>query len=292
MKSINRLLSFITVTILFFVLNGCTSIQPLNTSIVEQLESSPGSFSHDHYAKTLKMFVTDKGLVHYRQLIESRSSLDTYYWQIANFSPDSHPELFPGRDDKLAYWINAYNATVIRGVMEYYPIKGVEDIEEPGLLFFFPARSGFFLFQRFNYGGAETSLYYLENNVIRDRFKEPRIHFALNCASRSCPQLPNRPFLPSILNDQLDYETVKFINDKNQVRYDQKENTLFLSSIFKWFKSDFTEWLKEKGFENPSLVDYILLFLNEDDAKKVRESEKKPSIEFLPYDWGLNDAAP
>lgn len=273
--------------------SGCSSIRP-PANLSEEIKNSaaispPPSFSYQTYEVLLQEFVDENGSVDYRRLVENKHLVDGFYAQIASFSPDSHPELFKEKNDKLAYWINAYNATVIKGVVEHYPISSVADVQEPLLLFFFPEKSGFFLFQRFTYGSAETSLYNLENGVIRKRFVDPRFHFGLNCASSSCPQLPKEPFLPHILDAQLDRETKKFINDKRNVRYDKSSNTLYLSSIFKWYEQDFLKWLRqEKGFNNPSLIDYILIFAD-DILREVITNTATLQIAFLHYDWSLND---
>ncbi|MDJ0624483.1 MAG: DUF547 domain-containing protein, partial [Desulfocapsaceae bacterium] len=247
-------------------------------------------FSYASYAAVLSTHVNQDGMVNYKNLVADPEQLDQFYAQLASFSPDSHPALFPSENHELAYWINAYNATVLKGVVEYYPIDSVEDVEHPGILFFFPDKSGFFFFQRFTYGGQETSLYYLENYVIRGRYDDPRFHFALNCASLGCPVLPQVPFLGETLESQLDQETRKFINDPEKVRYDPAAKTLYLSSIFNWYEEDFTGWLKNRSpVEQPSLIDYVLLYLSPEIADLVQQNRSDVIIAYLPYDWGLND---
>lgn len=272
---------------------GCTKIQPVPRDLHNAVTESSTEFSYKKYAEVLAAHVDDKGLVNYEYLLKNPIKLNQFYAQVAAISPDSHPSLFPSDFDKLAYWINAYNATVLKGVIVYYPIDSVEDVQAPAILFFFPSKSGFFFFQRFTYGGKETNLYYLENSVIRGRFKEPRIHFALNCASRSCPKLPKTPFTGDNLENQLDRETRKFINDPDRVRYDAATNTLYLSSIFKWYEDDFVEWLdKSKAEKKSSLLDYVLLYLSPKESQVIEEKRTSLKVEFLPYDWGLNKDTP
>ena len=158
------------------------------------------------------------------------------------------------------------------------------------VLFFFPDKSGFFYFQRFTYGTVETNLYYLENEVIRARFQDPRLHFALNCASSSCPPLPREPFIPERLNQQLDREARAFINDTNNVRFDSSQNILYLNSIFKWYEDDFVAWLRQnRSTKNPTLTDYVRLYLDKPARDDLGAHPEPATIEFLPYDWGLND---
>lgn len=285
-KPIYTILPFL---LLLLVLAGCTSIRPVDSGLKPELVVE--AFKYDDLARLLKMHVNEQGLVDYEGLAENPTDLDHFYKKLATFSPDSHPELFPTESDRLAYWINGYNATVLKGVITYYPITTVADVKPPTALFFFPDKSGFFFFQRFTYGKVETNLYYLENKIIRVRFQDPRFHFALNCASSSCPELPREPYLPEQLDSQLDREARSFINDKDNVRFDPSENILYLSSIFKWYEEDFVGWLGENHpIGHPTLRDYVLLYLAEPARGTLAARPEPPSLEFLPYDWGLNDA--
>jgi len=290
MKGCNQ--SFLGVLIGIFLLlqfSGCTSINP-DSDYLEQLQSTTYSFSYEKYNNVLNRFVNNKGFVDYRALQQNRSDIDHFYAQIAVFSPDNHSNLFETEDARLAYWINSYNASVILAVVDNYPIDGVADVKPPWVLFFMPSKSGFFLFQRFTYGGVKTSLYYLENGILRDRFTDPRVHFALNCASRSCPELPLEPFYPDRIQEQLEAETRKFINDKRNVYFDSDANILHLSSIFKWYKKDFLEYLQITYPDmEPSLKNYILLYLGTENASRLLAVSNETRIRFLDYDWGLND---
>lgn len=277
--------------LMYLLVSGCTIIRPVAPDLSQVPAVVDGKrFSYDAYERVLDTFVTGNGLVHYSKLRSDRISLDLFYAMIAAISPDSHPHLFPSKNDRLAYWINAYNSTVLLGVVEQYPLSSVTDVKAPAVLFFFPDQSGFFFFQRFVYGGSETSLYFLENTVIRQRFDDPRFHFALNCASRSCPKLPRLPFYPAMLDSQLDAEARKFINSTENVRYDHSTETLYLSAIFDWYEDDFLDWLREKHHNGqPSLLAYLLLYA-EGELKTSLTEHTVTKIRFLEYDWGLNDA--
>ncbi|MBT8333474.1 MAG: DUF547 domain-containing protein [Desulfobacterales bacterium] len=274
---------------MLILLHGCTSIRPAST-MGTAVNAPQAQFSYTSYATLLRTNVSERGLVDYQALSKNQQELDRFYAQIAQQSPDSHPHLFPTQHDQLAYWINAYNATVIKGVLEYYPISSVEAVKPPALLFFFPSKSGFFFFNRFIYGGRETSLYYLENKVIRERFEDPRFHFALNCASSSCPKLPRTPFLPETLAKQLDQETRRFINNEQNVRFDATNQTLYLSAIFKWYEEDFSHWLHAHHPElSPTLTSYVLLYFDPETAASIKREQAELKIEFIDYDWALND---
>ena len=270
----------------FFVF-GCTSIKPL---IEDNAPIDPNIFSNERFDRMLQQYVNDRGLVDYTALSKDSEDLEGYYYLITVYSPDSHPQLFPSEQDKLAYWINAYNAGAIKTVLTYYPIDSVIDVKQPGIFFFLSDKSGFFFFQRLTFGGKSTSLYYLENQVIRKRFNDPRIHFAVNCASLGCPRLPRRSFSGEALDRQLDRETRFFLTEERNFKIDHDEKVIFLSSIFKWYEKDFTTWYAAKypGRE-ASLLRYIELYLSPKRTAELKKIGNDYSLRFVPYDWRLND---
>ena len=271
-----------------FVMFGCTKIEP--TTFTDEQVVEPRILSHASFDRLLQRFVDHEGRVNYSALKQDSRDLDEYYHLIATFSPDSHPDLFPSESHKLAYWINAYNATAIKTVLTYYPISSVLDVKPPAVFFFLSEKSGFFVFQRLTYGGKTTSLYYLGNGVIRERFQEPRIHFALNCAALGCPRLPGQAFSGEDLERQLDQETRKFLSEARNFRIDHSGKTIYMSSIFKWYEDDFLNWYQKNYSESKaSLVNYIALYLTSDKAAELKEHGNQYALRFLPYDWGLND---
>jgi len=274
--------------IFIFVMFGCTKIEP--TTFTDEQVVEPRILSHASFDRLLQRFVDHEGRVNYSALKQDSRDLDEYYHLIATFSPDSHPDLFPSESHKLAYWINAYNATAIKTVLTYYPISSVLDVKPPAVFFFLSEKSGFFVFQRLTYGGKTTSLYYLGNGVIRERFQEPRIHFALNCAALGCPRLPRQAFSGEDLERQLDQETRKFLSEARNFRIDHSGKTIYMSSIFKWYEDDFLNWYQKNYSESKaSLVNYIALYLTSDKAAELKEHGNQYALRFLPYDWGLND---
>lgn len=276
----------IAMSLLLLFLSGCTVIKPV---VTDKPSAVINSFSHDRYHAVLQRFVNEQGRVDYAGLKAQPEELELYYDSITRYSPDSHPQLFPDASHELAYWINAYNAGVLKTVITYYPVKSVLDVKTPPILFFLTDKAGFFYFQRLTFGGATTSLYYLENKVIRDRYKDPRIHFALNCASIGCPHLPRTPFTGDQLDRQLDFETRKFLAESRNFAIDHDQKTIFLSSIFKWYEKDFTTWYQQRyPTSKPSLLNYIRLYLNEEHQKLFDNAGGDYSIGFVQYDWGLN----
>ncbi len=265
---------------LAFVVAACTTIRPDPRLAVDTADT----FSHDAFDRVLREHVDSQGLVDYGGLVDDPADLDLYYRQIASISPDNRPDRFGNDTERLTYWLNAYNASVMKAVIEAYPISEVGDV---GFPFW---KIGFFVQQKIVLGGESMSLYHLENAVVRDRFRDPRIHFALNCASASCPRLPDRAFQPAMLEQRLEEETHRFINETRNVRVDHAERILHLSSIFDWYETDFTVWPAQELPPSPTLIDYIRLYADtelKEDLARAREYE----VRFNPYDWSLNDRA-
>ena len=266
--------------------SGCSTVSPAG---IEPRSSMEDPFSHGDLTRFLERFVDGHGRVDYAAASSDRASLQRYIAATAATSPDATPALFPTERDRLAYWINAYNAWVLHIVLDRHPVAGVGDFGPPRWVFFLPRRSGFFLFQRITLGERRTSLYYLEHGVIRRRFSDPRVHFALNCASRSCPRLPRRAFEPATLDDELERETRRFIGEPGNVAIDPAAGTIRLSSIFDWYEADFVGWMKAHRPQEPaSVLGYVAVYLPEAERDRL-VSCAGCRVVYSAYDWGLND---
>ena len=234
------------------------------------------TFDYSEFDSLLRKFVHEKQ-VDYRSLIAEKDKLYLFTKKLNKISPDSHPDLFKTTEEKLAYWINAYNAFILKLIVENYPVDSIKDIKFIGFTVWFSKNT---------LGGEEISFKALEDDIIRDRFGDPRIHFAINCASASCPPLLNEAFLPQILDRQLDTMTAKFINDKSNVLFDEERQIIFLSSIFDWYEKDYTSWLEEeRNMVNPTLLDYIKIYYDDE----IPDDWQEYDIKFYDYDWSLND---
>lgn len=266
---------------------GCTTVRP----VPPPPELPPAWFDHAPFGRVLERAVDDRGRVDYLGLLEDPGELPAYFASLAEVSPDTDADRFPTPDHELAYWINAYNAATITLVLDAYPIGSVLDVKNPRALFFFPKLAGFFVFRRFELGGDATSLYFLENQIVRKRFGEPRIHFALNCASASCPRLPREPFLPATLQEQLEREARLFFSEKRNVWVDDEDRIVYLSSILDWYEDDYLDWMELVHPELPrDLVTYASLYAPPDVAERLRAArDAEYEIEFFEYDWSLND---
>ncbi len=272
----------------FLLTLGCATTAP-STSSGRDAGPPPAPFSHELLDRVLQRFVDPEGRVDYEALAADRGDLDRYAALLAETSPDSHPGRFRDDASRLAYWIDAYNASVLVKVLEHYPIDSVTDVPRPLYAFFLPRLSGFFLFQPLRLGGDDTNLFALENLLIRRRFAEPRIHFALNCASSSCPKLPQRAFRAATLEEDLEREARRFVAEERNVRIDPEARVVELSRIFDWFEGDFVSHVERSRPEvEPSLRAYLEPLLAPEKARALAACADC-EVRFRSYDWALND---
>lgn len=249
------------------------ALLPVMATLTPAIATDADGFSHADWASVLERFVDERGFVDYDGLSKDREALDRYLEAVAQRGPDASPELFPEEEDRLAYYINAYNALVFAGVLERGPER--DSVWKGGLI------SGyrFFSKRKWDIDGDRISLKRLEDDLIRDGFEDPRIHAALNCASVSCPRLPREPFLPDTLDEQLDAAMTEFVAEERNVRVG--DGTVTLSKIFDWFEGDFVDYEKRHG--GSGLITYV---------NRYRAPEAQLStdldIEFFDYDKGIN----
>ena len=245
-----------------------------------QKESTP--FSHELLNRVLVAFVDSSGGVDYAGLKEARRDLDLYLDSLASVDPRNHPGRFPTPQHALAYWLNAYNAFVLTGVIDSFPVASVMDIEG----------GEFFDSRRFLAGEDTLSLNELENQIVRPQYRDPRVHFALNCGATSCPALGGRAFSGDDLDARLDAARDRFLAGP-YVRIDRDESTVYVTKIMEWFGGDFTSWLTESAEGavrdpgKPSITDYLVLYLPDDDAAYLR-GHPQVKVVFEEYDWALN----
>ncbi len=232
-------------------------------------------FSHAAWTLALEQVVDEEGFVDYARLAGDPAALERYLQEIAETGPITAPELFPDSEDQLAYYINAYNALVFRGVLDLGPkIESVWGVSGTGY--------GFFVGKKHKIDGMKFNLRKLENKIIRAGFEDPRIHAALNCASRGCPRLPRQAFDPRALDAELDSAMAEFVGDERHCRLDVASKTVELSKIFDWFRSDFEAFEAGHG-DGSGLIAYV----NRYRAAEARIPEGF-AIKFLPYDKSLN----
>lgn len=221
--------------------------------------------SHRVWDRLLKKHVDAQGMVDYEGFVRDRQQLQQYLRLLSNTAPDP---ITWSEEEQLAYWINAYNAFTVELIVDNYPLESIEELH-PTLNI--PTINTVWHKKFFKIGGQESSLDEIEHAILRKQFEEPRIHFAIVCASYSCPPLRGEAFTAEALDRQLDEQAVRFINDPKRNKLDG--NSAQLSKIFSWFEGDFTK--------NGSLPKFI---------NRYAENKLVPGakISYLEYDWKLN----
>ncbi|MBU8848537.1 MAG: DUF547 domain-containing protein [Desulfobacterales bacterium] len=215
------------------------------------------------YASLLKKHVINNK-VNYDGFKKDEKLLDEY---LAILSRTNIKSL--SGNDLFAFYINAYNAFTIKLVLTKYP--GINSIKEIGGFFSNPWNKKFISLQK-----KTVSLDYIEHKILRPKFKDPRVHFAINCASKSCPPLRNEPYEGQILATQLDAQAKDFINNKKNVFV--KDDTLFTSKIFKWFEDDFSD----------NSLFFIKSYASKELKEKLNSTKNNIKTVYLDYDWSLN----
>lgn len=221
------------------------------------------TMEHHDWTTLLQRHVTQTGQVNYNGFIKDSILLQNYLNDLTEHPPGNNWI----ENEQLAYWINAYNAFTVKLIVEHYPLKSIKDIVD-GL----PMINSPWDIKFFKIGTTNFDLNTIEHEVLRKKFNEPRIHFAINCASVSCPKLRNEAFTAELLDLQLDDQAKEFINNpkKNII----SKNELQLSKIFDWFKSDFTK--------TQPLQSYLQSFTE----VEIADNHK---IKYIDYDWNLNE---
>jgi len=224
---------------------------------------------HHAFDQLLKKYVAGENVRYgrWKESTEDQKALQHYINQLSRQSPSKwgHPE-------GLAFWINLYNALTLNLILENYPVASIKDT---GSLFKSPWNKKIISIE-----GKRLTLNNIENDIIRPQFKDARIHFALNCAALSCPPLAAGAFLPSQLNSQLDAATKSALQKSRWLKIENGQ--LQVTKIFDWYSDDF---VKDSG----SVQQFIYKYL---PSLQREVKEKRLKLEFMSYNWQLNDAGP
>ncbi len=221
---------------------------------VEKNIANPIFPDHALFSSILNKYVDNNGMVDYNSLQKNVKVLDEYLDQISSKPPKSNWT----RQDSMAYWINAYNAFTIKLILDHYPLKSILDLYDgkPWSVLWIKS------------GDQTLSLDNIEHDILRPQFKDPRIHFAINCASYSCPPLTMQAFTAKKLDKMLTSQTTKFFNSPyNSIT----TSRIQLSKILDWYKGDFGD---VHGFVSK--------------YSKLKPAKNIP-IEYLEYNWSLNE---
>lgn len=235
--------------------NKTNSIPEIAYSTQTEITTDGKTIDHKQWNDLLQKHVSAKGNVDYKGFKKDAAALQSYLDLLAK----NLPEKSWSKNAVLAYWINAYNAYTVKLILDNYPVKSIKKIDNPWDKEFFTL------------GTKKYSLGEIEHKILR-KMNEPRIHFAINCASYSCPNLLNEAYTENNLQSQLESAAKSFINDKTKNSI--TANKIEISSIFDWFTGDF-----KKGV---TLID----FLNKYSTVKI---DKNAKISYKEYNWNLNE---
>ncbi len=221
--------------------------------------------SHEQWTQLLQTYVSENGEVDYKALHPERAKVTEYLDHLTSNAPN---EKTWSKDEQLAYWINLYNAFTVDLILEHYPVESIKDI---GASIKIPFVNTPWDIKMIEIDGKSYDLNNIEHGLIRKKFDEPRIHFALVCAAVSCPKLKNEAYTADQLDSQLEEQARQFINNStyNFIEKDQ----IKVSKLFNWYKGDFT-----KG----AIIDY----LNQYSDIQI---DKNASVSYMDYIWALND---
>ena len=253
------------------LLAACGQTAPLNGQEEPTMTAdvAPSGTDRAAWARVLRDFARDGG-VDYAGLAARPEDLEAFLASLATVEPERLETA-----EALAFWSNAYNAVVLEHVLDRYPgIESVKTVE------------GFFDRLTFPVAGADRTLDEIE--TAGRELGDPRVHFAVVCASTSCPDLLDEPFRGEAIDEQLTAMTRRFLADPTKgMRYDAESETIWLSSIFKWYAGDFTGGSTVVAFfARGGVADWVLDQLPPETASEIPASSK---VRYLEYDWGLND---
>jgi hypothetical protein len=235
--------------------------------VAQTVKAAPAANLHSIWSELLGKYVV-AGVVDYQALKKKESRLDEYLAMLDTTDPQQLQVA-----ERLAFYINAYNAYTVKLILINFendrPVKSIKDI---GGIF-----SGPWDIKLCRIGGKLYTLDNIEHDIIRPIFKDPRVHFAVNCASQSCPPLISEAYTGSQLENQLLANTINFINNNEFNRLDG--STLYVSKIFKWFSEDF----------NNDIVSFFRQYAHAGLQSRLMELGDNISVKYLDYDWSLNN---
>lgn len=291
-----KLIALATISILLITLliKGPSTSFTIISYGVEKADYADFDRSYATYNSLLQKYVRD-GRVYYEGFIESRGELEVFLKSMGSVDPaefDTWPE-----NDKLAFWINAYNAFTIKAIIDHYPIKRSFSLVG---IFYAPSNSilqikGVWKKLQFRALGRTVTLDEIEHEILRKEFNEPRIHMAIVCASLSCPDLSSEAYTGDKIEEQLAAASVRFVNNPDKgVSIDENEQRVKISKIFKWFGEDFIKnygdevKFKNESLKNNAVLNFITNYLVSESKKEyIEKNEYK--LGYLKYDWHLNE---
>lgn len=271
----------IAVKFAFAILASMTFLRPAfgGTKVYVGMKTSPDrlvsmdKIDHRPWDALLRKYVDKNGLVNYAGLKSSKedSEMLARYLQILS---SANLKAAAKRESQFAYWINAYNAVTVHGILREYPTKSIKKHTSN-----FGGYNIWYDYQLV-IGKEAVSLDQMEHKILR-KMKEPRIHFAIVCASIGCPRLLNEAYVPDRLEEQLDRNTKDFFTRKQNFQHDEANRRFYMSSIMSWFDEDF-------GKNSAAQLLTISKWLPTPAARKAAQ-QNQVRVKYLKYDWNINE---
>ena len=231
------------------------------------ISSASASFDHSLYDLILKTHVKE-GLVDYKSLKEDKR-LDEYLEKLKGAKMGD----LESRNEKLAFWTNAYNAYTLKLITNYYPLSSIMDVKEPGY-------TDAWNIPLAHIAGKTYTLDQVENAVIRPNWPDPRIHYALVCAAQSCPQLRSEAYTAELLDQQFNEQAEWLMKNRNQ--FALKNRKAKLSKVYEWYAVDF-------GKNTTEALETLIPHVDDSLAKNLKKEAKKWKVSFIEWDWELNE---
>lgn len=230
--------------------------------------------NHQLFTEILNQYVKN-GLVDYKNL-KNDSRLGKYLNQLSNTDLEKLT-----RNEKLAFWINAYNAFTLQVIVENYPVESITDLSTGGKIIGYLLGKTIWDKAFISINKTKYSLGDIEHKILR-KMSEPRIHFAIVCASISCPPLRNEAFEADKIEKQLNDQAIQFVNDPARNYFDIKKKKAYLSKILSWFAEDF-------GSSDENVLKFVSYYLPENISKKITGDLSNWNISYKEYNWNINE---
>lgn len=239
-------------------------------------------FDHSLWDSFLKEYVNENGDVDYRRVKENREILDDYLALLSTASLREVTHDWP-REESLAFWLNAYNAAVIKAIVDHYPVKSIQEIP-----------SVWSMTEVLHVGENAFSLNDIRATELLGVYHDEKIHLVLSCGAESCPKLKRKAFTGPEVEGMLFFTTREFVNNDECVDIVPGRKDIKISKIFKWYMNDFnldfgsTKRHRDLSMSETSLLSFLAYYL-EDITKIDAIEEDIKKIKYLPFNWGLND---
>ena len=284
----------LAIVLTFIACAPADGVDEENAAATEATENVSG-FNYDGYDQLLKTYVNDEGMVDYKGLKANRKALDAFNQSLAKLRRTEYDSW--SESEQIAFWVNAYNSITLQRILDHYPIKKGSLINRLR----YPKNSirqipGVWKKLTHVVMGKDITLDSIEHEILRVKYKEPRIHAAIVCAAQSCPPLRNEAYRPETLDAQLADNSRDFLSHSDKFRIDREKKRVSISPIFDWFGKDFVglyntdNTISGHGKTEGAFLAFISQHVSDNDHKFLIGEEYK--VNFQDYDWSLNEQTP